>query len=90
MNSIHKHLEFKLTEEENKNVNYLDLSIHRDNNNLQLGIYRRPTQTDTTIRCTSNHPLENKLAAHNFYINRMLSTPITEQARQQEHYLYRS
>jgi len=29
MNNIHKYLEFKLTEEENKNINYLDLSIHK-------------------------------------------------------------
>ena len=75
---------FKLTKEENKNISYLDLSIHRNNNNFQLRIYRKPTQTDTTIYFTSNHPLEHKLAAHNFYINRMQSTPITEQARQPE------
>ena len=83
MNNINKYLEFKLTEEENNNINYLDLSIHRNNNNLQ-GIYRKPTQTDTTIHFTSSHPLEHKIAAYNFYINRMLTIPITEQARQQE------
>ena len=83
MNNIHKHLEFKLTEEENKIINYLYLYICR-NNNIQLGIYRKPTQTDNTIHFTSNHPLQHKLAAYIFYINRLLSTPITEQARQQE------
>jgi K+ transporter len=62
----------------------MHLSIQRNNNKLQLGIYRKPTQTDTTTHFTSNHPLDHKLAAHNFYINRMLSTAITEQARQQE------
>ena len=70
-------------EEENKNINYLDLFIHRGNYNLQLGIYLKPPQTDTTINFTSNHPLEHKLAAYSFYINIMLSTPIREQARQQ-------
>ena len=40
MKSIQKHLEFKLTEKENKNINYLDLTIHMDNDSLQLGIYR--------------------------------------------------
>jgi hypothetical protein len=49
-----------------------------------MGIYRKPTQTDTTIHFTSNHPLEHKLTAYNFYINIMLSTPITDQTRQQE------
>jgi len=66
MNSMHKYLEFKLTEEENQNISYLYLSIHRKNN-LQLGIYRKPTQTDTTIHFTSDHPLEHKVAAYNFY-----------------------
>ena len=85
MNNIHKHLEFKLTEEENKTINYLDLYIHRNNNNnVQIGIYRKPTQTDTTIHFTSNHPLQHKLTAYIFYLNRLLSMTITEQARQHE------
>jgi hypothetical protein len=83
INNIHKHLEFKPTAEEN-NINYLDVSIHRNNHSLQMGIYRKPTQRDTTIYFTSNHPLEHKLAAYNFYINRTLSVPITDQARQHE------
>jgi hypothetical protein len=78
MNNIHKHLEFKLTMEEDNNISYLDLSIHRGNHNLQTEIYRKPTQTDTTIHFTSNCPLEHKLAAYRLYINRMLSTPITD------------
>ena len=56
MNNIHKHLEFKLTEEENKDIDYLDLSTHRDNNNLQLGIYRKPTQTDRQTLLYTLHP----------------------------------
>jgi hypothetical protein len=77
MNNIHKHLEFKLTMEEDNNISYLDLPIHRGNHTPQMGIYRIPTQTDTTIHFTSIHPLEHKLAAYRFYINRMLFTPIT-------------
>jgi hypothetical protein len=84
LNNIHKHLEFKLTTEDDNNISYLDLSIHRANHSLQMEIYRKPTQTDTTIHFTANHPLLHKLAAYRFYINRMLSTPITDQARQHE------
>jgi hypothetical protein len=85
MNNKRYYLELKLTEEGNKNINDLDRN-NNNNNNLQLGIYRKPTQTDTTTHFTSNHPLEHKLAAYtlNCYINRMLTTPATEQARQQE------
>jgi hypothetical protein len=70
--------------EESKSIGYLDLSIHRDTHNLQTGFYRKSTQTDTTIHFTSNHLLEHKLAAYNFYINKILPTPIRDQARQQE------
>jgi hypothetical protein len=49
-----------------------------------MGIYRNPTQTYTTIHFLSHNPLEHKLAACNFYMNRMLSVPKTNQARQQE------
>jgi hypothetical protein len=58
MNNVHKYVEFRLTIEENNNINYLDLTIHRNNNNLSVGIYRKHMQTDVTIHFTSNHPLE--------------------------------
>jgi len=41
MNNIHNYLAFKLTEV--NNTNYLDLYIHRNNNNLHLRIYRKTT-----------------------------------------------
>jgi hypothetical protein len=84
MSNIDKHLEFKLSEEENNTINYLDLSIHRNTKSIDLGIYTKPTHIDVTIQFSSNHPLEHKLAAFNFYINRMLTLPITKQAKQQE------
>jgi hypothetical protein len=79
-----EHLEFKLLEEENNTINYLDLSIHRNTNSVDLGIYRKPTHTDVITQFSSNHHLEHKLAAFNFYINRMLTLPTTKQTKQQE------
>jgi len=70
--------------EENNFITYLELSIHRNNNDLHLGIQRNPTKTDTTIYFTSNHPLEHKLAAYSFSINKIITLPITRQAKQQE------
>jgi K+ transporter len=86
VNNIHRNLEFKLTEKENSSISFLVLLIGRDNNNLLMGIYRKPKQTNTTIHFTSNHPLQHILSAYNFYIQVkiMISTPITEKARQQE------
>jgi hypothetical protein len=84
MNNIDKHLELKLMEEENNTINYLDLSIHRNTNSIDLGIYKKPTRTDVTIKFSSNHPYEYKLTAFNCYVNRMLVLPITKQAKEQE------
>jgi len=83
-NNIDKHLQFKLSMEENNLINYLDLSIYRNNSNVELGIYRKPTSTDTTIHFSSNHPYGHKLAAFNYYINRLLTLPITKESKQQE------
>jgi len=83
--NIDKHLEFKLSEEENNTANYLTLSIHRNTNSIDIEIYRKPTLTDVTVQFSSNHPLEHELAAFNFYINRILTLPITKQTKQQEY-----
>jgi len=86
MSNIQKHLEFKVTEGGHNNINYLDLTHHRHSNKLSTEIYIKPTQTDISIRFTSNHPFEQKLTAFILYvyINRMITLPITEQAKQQE------
>jgi hypothetical protein len=83
-NNTDKDLQFKLSTEENNIINYLDITIYRNNSNNELGIYRKPTSTDTTIHFTSNLPYEHKLAAFNYYINRMLTLPITKQFQRQE------
>ena len=63
INNIDKNLQFKSTNEENNTISYLDLLIYRNNNNLDLSIYRKPTSTDTCIHYLSNHPHEHKTAA---------------------------
>ena len=86
MNGINEQLEFKATEEINNSINYLDLTINRNINKIELDIYiyRKPTNADITIQCTSNHPQDHKQAAFTFYINRMLTLPITDQAKKKE------
>jgi hypothetical protein len=51
---------------------------------IDIGIYRKPTCTDTTIQFTSNHPYEQNIASFNYCINRMITLPIMEQSKQQE------
>jgi hypothetical protein len=81
LNRFHQNLAFTPTPEEHNSINYLDLSIHKGSRNLQLSIYRKPTQT---IHFMSTHPLRQKLASYHFYINSMLSLPITNHANLHE------
>jgi len=62
----------------------LDIAIHRNNSNIEISIYRKPTSTDTTIQFSSNHPYEHKIAAFRYYIHRMITLPITEKSKQEE------
>jgi hypothetical protein len=78
MDTIHDNIKLNPTHETNEKVNFLDLSITRKPTSLELDIYRKPTATDTTINFHSNHPLEHKLAAYRFFINRMLSLPLND------------
>jgi hypothetical protein len=80
MNSIDKHLEFKITE----SINYLDMTINRNKNRLEISIYRKPTSTNITIHQTSNHPQGHKDAAYRYYIHRMITLPNTNKAGKQE------
>ena len=49
-----------------------------------MDIYRKPTNADITTQYTSNHPQDHKQATFTFYINRMLTLPITDQAKKKE------
>jgi hypothetical protein len=57
--------------ETNKILNYLDVSIQRHNDNLELNIYRKLTFTGTIIPFNSCHLNEHRFAAIRFLINRL-------------------
>ena len=73
-----QNLQFKMSSEENNIINYSNITIHRNNNNIDISIYRKPTGTDITIQFSSNHPYEHKIAAFNYYL------PITEESKRVE------
>jgi hypothetical protein len=50
-------------------INFLDLSIEKTHNNLQLGFYRKPAATDSIIHNNSCHPYEHNRAAINVLFN---------------------
>jgi len=78
---IHKNLKFTITQENNKQINFLDILITRREQKLDINIYRKSTTTDTTINYLSNHPTEREIAAYRYYINRMNKLPLNEKNR---------
>jgi hypothetical protein len=65
-----------MEKEINNKINFLDLSIEKTHNNLELGIYSKPSATDLIIH-DSCHPYEHKKATINFLINRLNQYPLS-------------
>jgi hypothetical protein len=47
---------FTIEEEKENKINFLDITISKENDNLSFDIYRKPTATDTIIPNDSCHP----------------------------------
>jgi hypothetical protein len=83
--NIDYNIQFKIeTEKKNNTFSYLDLEIHRKNNQIDLNIHRKLTHTDIVTNLTLNHPHSQKLAAFHYYINRLNNLPIKKTAKEHE------
>jgi hypothetical protein len=74
-NEIIPKLQFTIEKEKDSVINFLDVTIIRNPNNVQCGIYRKPTTTDI-IHSTSCHPTEHKMLVISYLIHRMNTHPI--------------
>jgi hypothetical protein len=81
-NNIHSNIKLNPTYEQQRSIDFLDLTIMRKHKNLEVDIHRKPTSTDTTINFLFNHPIEQKTAAYRFYITRMHSLPLNPDNKQ--------
>jgi hypothetical protein len=73
-----------MSTEESNTINHLDITIHRNNNNMDISIYRKTTCTDTTTQCSSNRPHGHKIATFRYYINGIITLPITEKSKKEK------
>ncbi|XP_017479420.1 PREDICTED: uncharacterized protein LOC108368960 [Rhagoletis zephyria] len=80
LNKQHQNIKFTMETEEERKINYLDLTIKINDttNKIEFEIYRKPTATDTIIHNSSNHPQQHKNAAFRQLITRLERTPLTE------------
>jgi hypothetical protein len=51
---MHQKLKYKIETESNQQINFMDLNICRGANEFTLGIYRKPTYTDTVAFIVNN------------------------------------
>jgi len=83
-NNVTPKLNFTIENEMAGNINFLDLTIHRDINRFSIDIYRKPTYTDTIIPIDSCHPTEHKYAAIRYLQNRLNSYQLFHEKREKE------
>ena len=60
-----------MEDEKESKINFIDITISQEENNISFNIYRKPTTTDTIIPNDSCNPQEHKLAAIRYLTNRM-------------------
>jgi hypothetical protein len=75
--------ELQLTIEKDNVINFLEITIIRNPNNVQYGIYRKRTTTDNIIHNTSCHPTEHKTLAVSYLIYRMNTYPIQNKTEEE-------
>jgi hypothetical protein len=73
-----------MEEETDNSINFLDITIKKENNTLTTDVYRKPTTTDSIIPRDSCHPQEHKHAAIRHMINRMNTYKLNKEYKERE------
>ena len=55
INDLHRNISFTIEIEVNDSINFLDLSITKQNNKLNFSIFHKPTHTDMVIHLSLIH-----------------------------------
>ena len=76
INTIHNNIKFTIEKEVDKSINFLDLTITRENNTHNFSIFHKPSYTDTVIHSTSCHPIQHKFASFHSMLHRLLTVPL--------------
>jgi hypothetical protein len=78
-------IKFTIEKETHKSINFLDLTIQRQEQKLEYAIYRKPTQTNIIIPNDSCRPTRTqKKSSINYLMNRLNTYPISEEAKKKE------
>jgi hypothetical protein len=83
-NAQYKNLKFTVNEEVNSQIEYLNLKLSNKQGQLEIEIYRKPTETDVTIDNTSYHPREHKLTTYKCWLDRLCKLPLNANNKRKE------
>ncbi|XP_078367676.1 uncharacterized protein LOC144651609 [Oculina patagonica] len=84
LNSIDPHISFTIEHESNGQLSFLDTLISRDNNKLNIDVYRKPTHTDRYLDFNSHHDREHKISTAATLLHRALKLPNSESGKAHE------
>jgi hypothetical protein len=80
-NAVHPKLQFTMEQQTQNKINYIDLTIDKNQYKLNFEIYRKRTTTDLILHNASCHPYEHKKSAINYLYNPMNTYKITEEKK---------
>ncbi|XP_044757744.1 uncharacterized protein LOC123315905 [Coccinella septempunctata] len=72
LSGFHNKIQFTIEKEKNNSINFLDITIIRNNNKLETKLYRKPTNTDWILDYNSAHSERQKRAIITNYIDRAI------------------
>jgi hypothetical protein len=75
---------FTPTHENNNCINFLYLLVIKNENKLNIDIYKKLITTDVTIHYNSNHQTEHKLAPYRYLINPRYHLLLTTDKKQKK------
>jgi hypothetical protein len=77
-------LKFTMEPETDNKINFLDITIKKEEDKFSFDIYRKPTCTDIIIAHDSCHPTEHKLSAISYLHNRNNTYLTDKESKQNE------
>ena len=78
LNSIDPDINFTVEHEKDNQLPFLDTLVTRQNNQIKIDVYRKPTHTDRYQDFKSHHPKTHKQYTINTLIHRTTTLPTTE------------
>ena len=76
LNSLYESINFTIEREQDEKIPFLDLLLKRNNNKVEVSVYRKPTSTVRYIPQSSYTSFQHKMAAFNSMTYKLCRLPL--------------